>query len=116
MAGTLAAAQSVTQSPGLTSTAWFFIVIAAVAGAAIRWFAPIVVLFIYFTLHHATGPHVSHPQDLLWFAVLVAGGFIGWHLGGRAILRSLGEREYRVRLGGIKAVSGIWTSWFGDKA
>jgi hypothetical protein len=114
MTGTLAAAQSVTQSPGLSGTAWFFIIIAAIAGAVIRWLAPIVIFFIYFVMHTSTSPHISHPETLLWFAVLVVGGFIGWQLGGRMMLRHVGEREFRNRLGFAKGISGIWASWFGD--
>lgn len=116
MTGTLAAIHSVTPppGPGLTPTAWFFIIIAAVAGAVIRWFAPIIIFFIYFVLHASTGPHISHPEDLTWFAVLVVGGFIGWQLGGRAILRHVGDREFRTRLTAAKGISGVWRSWFGD--
>jgi hypothetical protein len=51
---------------------------------------------------------------VIWIVVLAAGGFIGWQLGGRAILRHIGEREYRNRVESAKGISSIWRQWFRD--
>jgi uncharacterized membrane protein YfcA len=116
MWGTLAAAHSVTQPPGVTGGTWFFVIAASIAGALFRWIAPIVLFLLYLVLHTSTVSHVSHPSgNLTWYVLLVVGGFIGWQLGGRTVLRHIGEREWRNRIASAKGISSIWGFWFNDR-
>jgi len=113
----LATAHAAAAPAGLSDAAWFFAVVAAAAGALARWIAPVAILLLYLVLHTGTGHAAIHTTGtrLTWIVVLVVGGFIGWQLGGRAILRHIGEREYRNRIASAKGISWIWGSWFGDR-
>jgi hypothetical protein len=111
----LAAGQVTTVSSAVTSgTTWFLLILAAAAGARFGWLAPIGVFVLYLLmhagpLHHA--PAVSSTTILL-VVIAVIGGFVGWQIGGRGILRDLGAREYDNRLTTAKDVRSMWKRWF----
>jgi hypothetical protein len=112
----LAAAHDAAQT-GINASGgtWFIIIAAALAGAAVRWIAPIAIFLFYLLTHTAFFHSVGHVgTTFIWVLVAVA-LFVGLQLGGRTILRHLGEREYRVRLGNVKTISSLWQFWPGDK-
>jgi|SRR5690348_4333336 hypothetical protein len=108
-----AASVSGAATTGLT---WFFLILAAAAGARLGWLAPIGIFVLYLLLHTSAVHGAVHVSGsvLQWAVIALIGGFVGWQLGGRGILRNLGEREYRSRLSTAKGISSIWRRWFGD--
>ena len=108
-----AVAVSAVSTNGVT---WFLLVLAAAAGARLGWLAPIAIFVLYLLLHAGPVHGAVHISALisLWAAIAAVTFFIGWQLGGRGILRHVGEREYRTRLSAAKGISSIWKSWSGD--
>ncbi len=108
-----AASVSGTATTGLT---WFLLILAAAAGARLGWLAPIGIFVLYLLLHTGAVHGAAHVSGsvLLWAVIALVGGFAGWQLGGRGILRHIGEREYRSRLSTAKGISSIWKRWLGD--
>jgi len=117
MAGDILALSQTTSGslPTPTSLMWFFLILAAVAGARFGWLAPIGIFVLYLVMHGgSTHGAVNFSAAMLpWILIALACGFIGWQLGGRAILRHLGEHEYGNRLSSAKKVSSVWKRWFG---
>jgi uncharacterized membrane protein YsdA (DUF1294 family) len=99
-----------------TGLTWFLLILAAAAGARLGWLAPIGIFVLYLLLHAGAAHGAVHVSDsvLQWVVIALVGGFAGWQLGGRSILRHIGEREYRNRLSSAKGISSIWKSWLGD--
>jgi hypothetical protein len=116
MTGLIHAAGHSSAQVAVTGGAWLVAIVASALGAWLRWIAPVVILVAYLLLH----PGGAHGfinvggTTWIWIIVLVVGGFIGYQLGGRGILRNVGEREYRTRLTAAKGISSIWRRWFGD--
>jgi len=100
----------------MSGGSWLLAIAAAAAGAWLRWIAPIAIFVLYLVLHTTSGHSAIHVggSAVILIAVLVVGGFAGWHLGGRTILRHIGEREYRGRIVVAKGISGFWRWWFRD--
>jgi len=99
----------------ITGVTWFWLIIAAAAGARFSWLAPVGIVVVYLLLHaHAAHTAVHASVLLLWVVIALVAGIVGWQLGGRAILRHVGEREYRNRLSHAKGISSIWKWWSGD--
>jgi hypothetical protein len=94
---------------------WFLLILAAAAGARFGWLAPVGVFVLYLLMHGGSGHGaVNFSAAMLpWILIALACGFIGWQLGGRAILRHLGEHEYTNRLSAAKGISSVWRRWFG---
>ena len=102
--------------PTATGLTWLFLVLAAVCGARFGWLAPVVIVVLYLVTHSGGSSHggLNFSGAMLpWILIALACGFIGWQLGGRAILRHLGQREYITRLSSAKGVNSIWKRWFG---
>ena len=103
--------------PTATNLTWLFIILAAAVGARIGWLAPVILIAVYLITHVGGGSaHGGFNFNLAmipWILIALACGFIGWQLGGRAILRHLGQREYITRLSSAKGVSSVWKRWFG---
>lgn len=99
-----------------TGLTWFLLILAATAGARLGWLAPIGIFVLYLLLHAGAAHGAVHISGtaLPWVVIALVGGFVGWQLGGRGILRHIGEREYRNRLSGAKGISSIWKRWLGD--
>ena len=116
MTGYLLAAGHATTAKTLTISGgiWIVAILAAVAGAWLRWLAPIGIVVAYLITHSAG--HAAHAggSDLAWVVIAVIGGFVGWQIGGRAMLRHVGEREYRNRIVAAKTISSIWSRWWSD--
>jgi hypothetical protein len=104
---------SMAATTGLT---WFLLILAAAAGARLGWLAPIGIFVLYLLLHAGAAHGAVHVSGsvLLWVVIALVGGFVGWQLGGRGILRHIGEQEYRNRLSSAKGISSIWKRWLGD--
>jgi hypothetical protein len=100
----------------ITGGTWIVAILAAALGAWLRWLAPIGIFVIYL-ITHASG-HATHTtsSDLAWIVIAAIGIFVGWQIGGRAMLRHVGEREYRNRVIAAKTVSSIWSRWWRDAA
>ena len=117
MAGDILALSHVTSAGLLTATGltWFLLILAAAAGARFGWLAPVAIFVLYLVMHSgSTHGHANFSAAMLpWILIALACGFIGWQLGGRAILRHLGEREYLTRLSAAQGISSIWKRWFG---
>lgn len=112
LAAGLAAAAGTSAIAGGT---WIVAILAAVAGAYLRWVAPIGIIVAYLITH--SGGHGSAHlagSGFAWIAIAAVGGYVGWHVGGRTMLRHLGEREYRNRIGAAKTVNSFWSRWFTD--
>lgn len=101
-----------TNLTGTTNITWFLLILAAAAGARFSWLAPIGIL-VLFLLMHATAAHDVNAigAALPWLVVALAALLVGWQLGGRTILRHVGEREYRNRLSAAKGINSIWQRW-----
>ena len=98
-----------------TSGIWVVAILAAASGAYLRWVAPIGIFALYLITHsgghgsvHVTGTEVA----LLVIAVI--GVYAGWQVGGRTMLRHIGERNYRTQIAAAKSISSIWGRWFSD--
>src|SRR5215471_8991357 len=117
MAGNILALSHTTSAslPTTTSLTWFLLVLAAAAGARFGWLAPVGIFLLYLLVHGGSrhGAVNFSAAMIPWILIALACGFIGWQLGGRAILRHLGEHEYASRLFNAKGVSSIWKRWFG---
>ena len=99
--------------PTPTGLMWFLLILAAAAGARYGWLVPIGIFVLYLVMHSGSR-HGNFSVALLpWILIGLACGFIGWQLGGRAILRHLGEAEFLGRLTNAKRISSVWTRWFG---
>ena len=99
----------------ITSGIWAVAILAAASGAYLRWLAPIGIFVLYLITHfggHGSG-HLT-GTELALIAVTAIGVYAGWHFGGRAMVRHVGEREYRNRIIGAKSISSIWSHWFSD--
>jgi hypothetical protein len=98
----------------ITGGTWIVAILAAAAGAWVRWLAPIGIFVIYVLMH--AGGHAVHgtSSDLGWLVVAAVGLFAGLQLGGRTMLRHVGEREYRSRIIAAKTISSLWSRWFRD--
>jgi hypothetical protein len=111
----LAAGHVATQPAAIGGVTWLVAIAAAAAGAWARWVAPIAIALLYLLLHTGSGHSAFHGSGTVpWIFVLAAGGFVGWQLGGRTVLRHIGEREYRNRIASAKGISSIWGAWFRD--
>jgi hypothetical protein len=111
----LSVGQVTTVSSAVTSgTTWFLLIVAAAAGARFGWLAPIGVFVLYLLMHGGTLHRATAVSSTTLPLVLIAviGGFVGWQLGGRGILRHLGVHDYDTRLKSAKNVSSIWKRWF----
>ena len=99
-----------------TGMTWFLLILAAAAGARLGWLAPIGIFVLYLLLHSGAAHGAVHVSGsvLQWVVIALVGGFAGWQLGGRGILRHIVEREYRNRISSAKGISSIWKRWFGD--
>lgn len=98
-----------------TGGTWLVAIFAAAAGAYLKWAAPIGIFVIYLFTHSSThGSGHLTGSELAWIVIAAIGGYIGWHIGGRSMLRHVGEREYRNRIIAAKSVASIWSRWFGD--
>ena len=102
--------------PATTGMTWFLLILAAAAGARLGWLAPIGIFVLYLLLHAGAAHGAAHVSGslLLWVVIALVAGFVGWQLGGREILRHIGEREYRNRVSTAKGISSTWKRWFGD--
>lgn len=102
--------------PATTGMTWFLLILAAAAGARFGWLAPIGIFVLYLLLHAGAAHGALHVGGsvLLWAVIALVAGFVGWQRGGRAILRHVGEREYRNRVSAAKGISPFWKHWFGD--
>jgi len=99
----------------ITNEIWVVAIIAAAIGAYAGWLAPIGI-FALFLITHAGGHGSFHLTgiELGFLVVAVICGYVGRQIGGRTMLRHVGEREYRNRMIGAKTVSSIWDRWFSD--
>jgi len=94
---------------------WAVAILAAASGAYLGWLAPIGIIVLYLPTHSgAHGPGQLTGSELAWIVVAVIGIYAGWHVGGRAMLRHIGERLYRDRIIDAKSISSIWSYWFRD--
>ena len=96
-----------------TGGTWIVAIFAAAAGAYLKWVAPIGIFVVYLITHTHGSGHTT-GSELAWIVIAVIGGYVGWHVGGRAMLKHVGEREYRNRITAAKSVNSIWSRWFGD--
>jgi hypothetical protein len=106
-----AAAKTFTISGGT----WIIAILAAAAGAYLRWLVPIGI-FVLYLITHSGGHSSAHlgGSGLAWIAIAAIVGYVGWQIGGRTMMRHIGEREYRNRLVAAKSISSIWKGWWGD--
>lgn len=94
---------------------WIVTIIAAASGAYLRWLSPIGI-FVAYLITHSDGHGSSHLTDfeLALIAIAAVGAYVGWHMGGRTMLRHVSEREYRNRIVAAKSISSGWRRWFSD--
>lgn len=112
LAAGLAAASG---TSAITGGTWIVAIFAAAAGAYLKWLAPAGIFVAYLITHSGRYSFLhSVGSGFAWAALVAIGGYVGWHVGGRSILRHLGEREYRNRIAAVKTVSSIWGNWFSD--
>jgi hypothetical protein len=99
---------------GFSGGTWFLAIVASALGAQFRWWIPGAIGLLYVAVH--SGSAVFHVGNgtLPWVLILLVGGFVGWQVGGRGMLRHVGEREYRNRIIAAKTISSIWNRWFPD--
>ena len=117
MAGSLLAAEhtAAANAFSITGGIWVVAIIAAASGAYLRWVAPIGIFVLYLITHsggHGTG-HVTGTEVAL-LVIAAIGVYAGWQVGGRAMLRHIGERNYRTQITAAKSISSIWGRWFSD--
>lgn len=114
MTGFLAAGHAAAHSSGLLSgTTWFFIIIAGVAVARFK-VVGLVVIGLLYLVFHAGGHPLVHGSEVPWFLGIAAGVFIGFQVGGRAMIRDAAEKGARGQISGARSVNGFWRSWFSD--
>jgi uncharacterized membrane protein YfcA len=99
---------------GFSGGTWFLAIVASVLGAQFRWAIPVGFVLLYLAVHSGAAAFHTGDGTLPWVVIAVIGGFVGWQVGGRAILRHVGEREYRTRMTAARGVSSIWRNWFPD--
>lgn len=99
---------------GFSGGTWFLAILASAAGAQFRWAIPVGIGLLYLAVHSGSAVFHTGHATFPWVVIAVVGGFVGWQAGGRAILRHIGEREYRGRIIAAKGISSIWRRWFPD--
>ena len=79
-------------------------------------FAALLFFFALYLITHSGGHgsvHVTGTEVAL-LVIAVIGVYAGWQVGGRTMLRHIGERNYRTQIAAAKSISSIWGRWFSD--